>query len=564
MSEQSDFELLRSFVRQGEQAAFATVVRRHLNLVYATAVRKVQDNGAAQEVAQNVFSALARKAWQFAADDSLPAWLYKTTLLESRHWLRGEMRRRRREQTAAELGTTMKTPDDQPALRALVPLLDEALLSLRERDRDALLLRFYENQSLRELGVSLGIGEDAAQKRVVGALGKLTAFFQRRGFRTTSVAASAAALQHTATPAPAGIANAVVVAAGQISPPTLLGLAAVAGRLGSWTKLQTAVVCVAVAIVPLAWQWSQQQRARAEVLRVQSEAAGLETELSMMRSQIDRFTQRTVALEGSIASANESANKSGKTEAELDAWKERLRKMLAADNYRWPDDSPLVRIPKKVVKELNVWRPIAPPGVVRPEERELLGLTPVERQRLEAGLQSHFAAVDQLIETQIYETNQMPHFGNSWFSVPGNATASRIWAVPALGDEVKARGNELGSLVEEPLGADRWKLVSDGWSTVGSGTLRQILNLDAGTNAQEFAIWTSQSEGKSFVGFGRAGNNAASSQGIPWDLFKPGATDARWGTPAKYLADLGLPGPLQQRMLEWIEQQALPKLEDQP
>ena len=179
---QSDFELLQAFVRDGDQQAFASVVQRHLDLVYATAFRKVQEQFAAQEVAQNVFAILVKKAWHFAADDSLPAWLYKTTLLESKQWLRGEIRRRRREQTAAELGTTMKTPEDQPALRALVPLLDEALLSLREKDRTALLLRFYENQSLRDVGASLGVSDDTAQKRVASALGKLTAFFKRRGW----------------------------------------------------------------------------------------------------------------------------------------------------------------------------------------------------------------------------------------------------------------------------------------------------------------------------------------------------------------------------------------------
>ncbi len=131
---QSDFDLLQAFVRHGEQPAFAEVIRRHLDLVFGTAFRKVQEQGAAQEVAQNVFAALVPKAWQFAPDDSLAAWLHKSALLESKDWLRAELRRRRREQTAAELGTTMNTPEDQPALRALVPLLDEALLSLREKD----------------------------------------------------------------------------------------------------------------------------------------------------------------------------------------------------------------------------------------------------------------------------------------------------------------------------------------------------------------------------------------------------------------------------------------------
>src|SRR5882672_11550910 len=132
-----DFGLLREFARKGDQAAFAAIVRRHVNLVYGTALRKLEDPGAAEEVAQNVFAALARKAWRFAPDNSLPAWLYRTTLLEAEAWLRGELRRRRREQTAAELNTTMKNPDEQTALHALVPLLDEALLALHEKDRTA-------------------------------------------------------------------------------------------------------------------------------------------------------------------------------------------------------------------------------------------------------------------------------------------------------------------------------------------------------------------------------------------------------------------------------------------
>src|SRR5262249_388448 len=169
-----------------------------------------------QEISQNVFAALARKAWRFGPDDSLPAWLYQSTLLEAREWLRGELRRRRREQTAVELGTTMRTPEEHSALRALVPLLDEALLSLREKDRTALLLRFYERLSLRDVGAVLGIGEDAAQKRVAGALEKVVVFFRSRGFRTATIATTTAALQHTAVSAPAAVAAAVTRAAAQV------------------------------------------------------------------------------------------------------------------------------------------------------------------------------------------------------------------------------------------------------------------------------------------------------------------------------------------------------------
>src|SRR6478609_3960339 len=131
---QSDFEWLQQFARAGNQSAFRELVRRHIDLVFATALRKVGDAGGAEEISQNVFGVLARKAWQFAPDDSLPAWLHRTALLEAKTWLRGELRRRRREERAAELGTTMKK-EEEPAMNALVSLLDGALLSLREKDR---------------------------------------------------------------------------------------------------------------------------------------------------------------------------------------------------------------------------------------------------------------------------------------------------------------------------------------------------------------------------------------------------------------------------------------------
>ena len=242
---QRDFEWLQRFVRQGEETAFADLVRRHLPLVFATALRKVEDPSAAQEVAQNVFAALARKAWRFAPGDSLPAWLHKAALLESKSWPRGELGRRRREQTAAELGTTMHAPEEKPAFQALLPLLDEALLSLREKDRTALLLRYYERQSLREVGAAFGVSEDTAQKRVQSALQRLAGFFKAHGFKTASVAAAAAALQNTATSASATLVNAVVSAALQAAPPAL-GLTAFLARLTSLSRVQTGALCVAL------------------------------------------------------------------------------------------------------------------------------------------------------------------------------------------------------------------------------------------------------------------------------------------------------------------------------
>src|SRR5262249_464992 len=148
--------------------------------------------------------------------------------------------------TAAELGTTMNTPEHQAAFLALVPLLDEGLLTLREKDRTVLLLRYYENQSLREVGAAFGVSKDTAQKRVQNGLEKLAKIFKRHGFKTATVAAAAAALEHTAASASASVVSIVVGAALQATPPALAGLGVLLARVASLSRVQTAAVCVAL------------------------------------------------------------------------------------------------------------------------------------------------------------------------------------------------------------------------------------------------------------------------------------------------------------------------------
>ena len=191
----SDQQLLREYVDGGSERAFQSLVQRHVDLVYSTALRRLGDAGLGEEVTQNVFVVLARKAPFLGRDAPLAAWLHKTTLLEARHRLRTELRRKRREETAVALGTTMKEEDS--LLKSLSPVLDEALMELRDKDRHAVLLRFFENKSLREVGESLGVGEDAAQKRVAKALEQLTHLFRRRGYTVPAATAVSAAIPMT-------------------------------------------------------------------------------------------------------------------------------------------------------------------------------------------------------------------------------------------------------------------------------------------------------------------------------------------------------------------------------
>jgi len=558
MSErQCDFELLREFARDGRQAAFTTLARRHLDLVYATALRKAGDAGGAEEIAQNVFSALARKAWQFAPDDSLPAWLHKTALLESKSWLRGELRRRRREQTAAELGMTMKTPEDQPAFNALVPLLDGALLSLREKDRTALLLRYYESHSLRDVGAAFGVSEDTAQKRVQGALEKLAEFFQRRGFKTATVAATAAALQHTAASASAGLVSTVVGAALQAAPPALAGLGAWLARLASLSRGQTAAVCVALAIAPVRWQLNERHAAGEEAKRFHALLLGAQNELATVQTEIERLRAVSGRLEQSVTQKNEAAVRAAESARAFEAWKKKMRGQLTAADYRWPDDSPFVRIPKSVLPELSERsnaEPFSPPGVVQPYALELMSLTPAERQSLEDTLHRHFADMEGRMEAGIYETNN-PSRGAAGDAV----VAATVFVSPGRSDEAKQVTDQMLAQVRGILGGERWAQVQARLNERrGGGSLRQILNpIPSGQNLQiqvtsdekGTLTWHCQKNGSGMSGY----ENGALSMFLP-----EGDPDRTEGS--DNFGQALISKAMRQRGLTWLQEQAIARL----
>src|SRR3954454_407095 len=100
----ADCQLVSAYATQGSEAAFRALVQRHVDLVYATAVRQVGDTELAEEITQNVFVALASKAPRLGGIQTLAGWLHRTTVLESKSRIRSELRRRRREEVAAELG----------------------------------------------------------------------------------------------------------------------------------------------------------------------------------------------------------------------------------------------------------------------------------------------------------------------------------------------------------------------------------------------------------------------------------------------------------------------------
>lgn len=248
---ETDSSLIAEFNAKHTEEAFVALLRQHVNLVYATALRQVGDPGAAEEITQNVFVALAQSAGKLGSHPTIAGWLHRTTLNKSREWLRNEMRRSRREEVAMNLQALRA--EGESVWASLVPLLDEALLKLREPDRQAVILHYMEGWNFQEVGSVLGVSEDAARKRVNRCLDELTAFFRRHGFVVPALVPATPLFALSSHAAPAGLvakaAAAGVAAAHSAVPAASLNLIKGALKIMAWTKTQTAVVVGVAAIL---------------------------------------------------------------------------------------------------------------------------------------------------------------------------------------------------------------------------------------------------------------------------------------------------------------------------
>jgi RNA polymerase sigma factor (sigma-70 family) len=198
-----DRQLLHDYAVNGSETAFASLVDRHLNLVFATALRRIGDAQSAQDVAQLVFTDLARKARSLPANVILAGWLHRAATFAATDILRSARRRTKREQDAVAMNVSAANP--APEWEQLRPLIDSGLERLDHADRDALLLRFFEQRSLKDVGASIGLSEDASRKRIERALESLRRWLGRRGITTTANALSTTLTACCAQTAPPGL-----------------------------------------------------------------------------------------------------------------------------------------------------------------------------------------------------------------------------------------------------------------------------------------------------------------------------------------------------------------------
>jgi RNA polymerase sigma factor (sigma-70 family) len=283
VNERTDSDLLRDYTENGSEAAFAELVRRHVDAVYSSALRLVVDSHLAEDVTQSTFAILAREARHLAGRTILSGWLHRTAINIAAKLVRTEMRRRAREQEAYAM-EILRSPSDS-AWKQLAPRLDDALNRLGDADRAVIFLRYFEKKTVAEISAVLKLSEEAAQKRVTRALERLRGILASGG-ATLSVAAFAELVSSQGVmAAPAGLSTSVTT--------TALGAGAASAGITLTTlklivmsklKVSTAAVLIAAGVsTPLVLQHQHLSRLRQENESLRK--AGLRAEKEKVAAQ---------------------------------------------------------------------------------------------------------------------------------------------------------------------------------------------------------------------------------------------------------------------------------------
>ena len=285
----TDTELLRQYAWEHGEGAFAELVGRHVNLVYSAAMREAGGDAAlAEDLSQAVFAELARKAPQLLRHPSLAGWLYTCVRHVAANQRRADARRRQREQSASSMNETPSSETPEAVWSQIRPLLDDAMHELGETDRAAVVQRFFEDQSLRDVGNSLGLSENTARMRVDRALEKLRALLARRGIDSTASGLAAALAVGAVVPAPAALAASIAAS-------SLAGAAVVTTNSLTWvqviamTKLKIGVVSalIVAGVATPVWQQTRVNQLAREQVRLAEQTAQLEP----LRMEVERLRQ---------------------------------------------------------------------------------------------------------------------------------------------------------------------------------------------------------------------------------------------------------------------------------
>jgi hypothetical protein len=183
------------------------------------------------------------------------------------------------------------------------PLLDEAMHALDDTDRAAVLLRYFENKTLREVGATLGTSDDAAQKRVSRAVERLREFFAKRGVTVGAgglvVTISASAVQAAPAGLAATISSAAVLAGTTIATTTT---ATITKAIAMTTLQKTLITATLTAAIGTGiYEAHQAAQLREQNQTLQQQQAPFVEQIQQLQRERDDATNRLAGLQDEIA-----------------------------------------------------------------------------------------------------------------------------------------------------------------------------------------------------------------------------------------------------------------------
>ncbi|RYD60575.1 MAG: sigma-70 family RNA polymerase sigma factor, partial [Verrucomicrobiaceae bacterium] len=251
-----DSQLLEAWVRNQRQEDFTEIVRRHLGMVEGIARRQL-DAHLAEDIAQQVFAILARKASSLGDMRSLSAWLHRVTLLQCRGAVRRRIRDRRNQEAAME---TARIAEARDPLADALPYLDTAIGDLSESDRELILLRYSEGLTFSQAALHTGRKEAALRQQASRALEKLSVILRRRGVAVPAATLTTGLGVHLAGTSTASaailVSNAALTSAGGITGFLLTGITFLT-MTAKQSIAAGAVLATALVTGPLVWRATQ-------------------------------------------------------------------------------------------------------------------------------------------------------------------------------------------------------------------------------------------------------------------------------------------------------------------
>jgi RNA polymerase sigma factor (sigma-70 family) len=472
-----DAELLRRYAVEHSEAAFTELIRRHVDLVYSAALRLVNgDAHRAQDVTQQVFAEFARQAKRLVRHPAPVGWLYTTTRLAALRAIRTEQRRSSREQEATTMNELLREPTPEPDWDHLRPVLEDAMHELGEKDRHAVLLRFFQNKSLKEVGMALGLGENAARMRVERALEKLRAVFLRRGVAATTTLASVISANAVQI-APAGLAATLTsTSLAGVGTGTLTLL-----KLMTLTKLKLGLsaLVVAGATIALVVQHQTQEKLHAE-------NGSLHRQIEQLKTNNENLSNRLAAASDSRSLSDEQLNELLKLRGEVGQLKQ-TAKALSNQGARTSNRYGLLSEQMPPVESSGV--PETAKAYARLVRKQATGqLTPAEELNL--------AKAWPYLEKRFSEPDSFAYFQSRYLADMLNITnQDTVWQIRRLLESAReqehAHGLRRARMSDDEL--QRYNLnlnigkIRQQWNEVNQKTTEELENLLSDTERQKFA-----------------------------------------------------------------------------